>query len=593
MYGHAYMLEENSRTASKAAIRRASKKARADMHKLNSELEKELKSIYARAADDIRSYLQLRAGDDNTLRLEVMRDLLDQAKSRLNAMAAERNGLMNKDLFDAADLGVQPFAQVTSNITRISDEAVRFVSSFVAEDGLQLSDRIWAIDNHAKQVVADEIQRAIIQGHSASKAAQDFLARGAGIPPELARKINASQWDRIYRGIENGIFSSDGGVYSNALRVFRTEINRAHGEAYMTAAFDHPDVVGTRFLLSPNHPRTDICDMHASVNLYGLGPGVYPKDRNPWPAHPNTLSFVEVVFADEVSEQDRQGKQDRLGWLRAQTPLTQASILGKHKAAALQADLLTERQINTPWRVLKKRYEKQGIDVEALAPKRVRPKDNQGLGVIGMDPGEFQVYVDEALAHAPLSVHKIIEKTVVPDSIHIIPSGGSFFYDKMITLAKTSMKTTSSRSKYGVYLHEYGHFIDYWAQSPDGLGRVPPLSMTPNDSGGIFDTIRWAKTSLYANSAARKAKVSSIRQELDKRRDAYLADLFGALTRNRIGWGHSKRYLSKPGFSETEIFANMFELYSRQDRSAWDFVVQELPELATEFISVLEGFLHE
>lgn len=57
---------------------------------------------------------------------------------------------------------------------------------------------------------------------------------------------------------------------------------------------------GLRFMLSPRHPRVDICDEHAAADLYGLGQGVYPVDECPWPAHPNTFSYTEAVYRDEI-----------------------------------------------------------------------------------------------------------------------------------------------------------------------------------------------------------------------------------------------------------------------------------------------------
>jgi hypothetical protein len=54
----------------------------------------ELEGIYKQAADDIRAYLIARAGDDNTLRIEVMQGLLSQTESRLNQLATERNELL-------------------------------------------------------------------------------------------------------------------------------------------------------------------------------------------------------------------------------------------------------------------------------------------------------------------------------------------------------------------------------------------------------------------------------------------------------------------------------------------------------------------
>ena len=82
--------------------------------------------------------------------------------------------------------------------------------------------------------------------------------------------------------------------------MLRTEINTAHGERYKQMVRDDPEAVGLRFMLSPRHPRVDICDTHATADLYNLGPGVYPVDACPWPAHPNTFSYIEVVFEDEV-----------------------------------------------------------------------------------------------------------------------------------------------------------------------------------------------------------------------------------------------------------------------------------------------------
>jgi len=108
--------------------------------------------------------------------------------------------------------------------------------------------------------------------------------------------------------------------------------------------------------------------MHASVNRYGLGRGVYPKGKTPWPAHPNTLSFTEVVFEDEVTDEDTAGKEDRIAWLKKQPATVQWSVLNsRKKRAALVKDLLKENQIGTPWKVLKKRFIKQGIDVEQFA----------------------------------------------------------------------------------------------------------------------------------------------------------------------------------------------------------------------------------
>jgi hypothetical protein len=116
---------------------------------------------------------------------------------------------------------------------------------------------------------------------------------------------------------------------------------------------------------------------------------VYPsRERCPWPAHPNTLSFVQIVFVDEISEEDRAGKLSRIDWLRGQPPGVQAAVLrSRHKAGALRAGILRENEIATPWRVLRRRYERRGIDIDQLRPPPPRGKTIEGSTVLGMDPG--------------------------------------------------------------------------------------------------------------------------------------------------------------------------------------------------------------
>jgi hypothetical protein len=490
--GHAfpgpYRLAENSRTAIQAAIKRASKSARTNLHQLDRELLVQLEQVYRNAVTDLRAYLQLRAGDDNTLRLETMRSLLDQAESRLSLLEAERNGLLDDGLRQAAGFGVQPFThsvEIGSSLVSIADDAVRTVTQFVAEDGLQLSDRLWAIDNHAREVVRSEIQRAVVQGHSASQAARDLLARGLNVPPELARKMSAAQWDKIARQIDSGLFTGEGSAYSNARRVMRTEINRAHGEAYQAAAFDHPDVIGTRFLLSPNHPRVDICDMHARVNRYGLGPGVYPEGKNPWPAHPNTLSFTEVVFSDEVSDEDKKGKENRIDWLNQQPHNVQEGVLGsRRKRAALERGYLRESQINTPWRVLKMRYARKGVDVDSLKPTPTAPEPSFQPGL--QKPANLLPFGSPVSDAFDVQAYKAQSASVL-HAIDAIHGDGA--------LPKIPIKRSSSKGYAGAYrfnlngqaidiklsgkstadfslVHEIGHFLDHQGAPGSGFSSL-------------------------------------------------------------------------------------------------------------------------
>ena len=86
-----------------------------------------------------------------------------------------------------------------------------------------------------------------------------------------------------------------------AERIARTETSAASGEAFFAEQQDNPDVIAYRWRLSSRHPRFDICDLYANADLYGLGKGVYPKDKFPKrPAHPHCFCLVEPVYEGEI-----------------------------------------------------------------------------------------------------------------------------------------------------------------------------------------------------------------------------------------------------------------------------------------------------
>ena len=187
---------------------------------------------------DIKQAIQANALD-GTVRLEALRNLRRQVEAVLDELSLIQNNLLTSNMTQGAQLGAQVWtAALGERVLTITDEAVRAARNFQAKDGLQLSDRLWRIDRHAKEVIGRAIESAVIQGHSASQAAQDLTVRGQPIPPELQRKINRAQPGTIARATTQALLKQQGSPYDYAKRVFRTEINRAHGMAYQSSAFE-------------------------------------------------------------------------------------------------------------------------------------------------------------------------------------------------------------------------------------------------------------------------------------------------------------------------------------------------------------------
>lgn len=348
-------------TPEKAAIKRSTMQARRAVTLLDRAGRDALMRAYRVAAADIRVQIESAAGPGGAVRLEHLQPLLRQVEVRLVALAGEGQDILNEGLQKAARYGASGVsggldAGITSSAAmRVADEAVRFVQHFVAADGLQLSDRIWRVDRSARDAVVNAIERAVIQGQGAADASRDFLLRGAAVPADVSAKASVAQAGSIARDVASALVSTDGAM-ANAMRVFRTEINRANGEAYMAGGEDKPYFGGWKFELSPAHPEHDICDLLAEQNLYGLGKGVYPsREKCPWPAHPNTLSFITMVFKDEISNEDRAGKEKPMEALARLPEAVRRGVLGKGKSEVFDAGKMTQGMIRAPLSAVKRR----------------------------------------------------------------------------------------------------------------------------------------------------------------------------------------------------------------------------------------------
>lgn len=355
-----------------AAIKRATRQAQNAMLDLDQQGQDALLAMYQDAADQVRAAIRARADATDTVPQNQLRELLRQIEDIVHNLGQQRDQLLMDQISQAADLGVRPYTAQgmaavggaqsvldSSAAMRINQEAVRFVLEFTAADGLALSGRLWRLDQGAKEVLIRAIGQAAVQGWDASRAAAQFMYRGEAVPADVAQRAAGGKVAALLRSAD--LLTGNGGEVWKADRVFRTEINRAHGEAFMAGGEKTPGFAGWRFLLSPRHPAPDICDLLASQNVHGLGPGVYPnRETCPWPAHPNTLSFVEMVFQDEITAADQAGKETELQALQRLAPEIRAGVLGQTKAEYFDQGLLSKGMLRSPLRAVRERLQRQG-----------------------------------------------------------------------------------------------------------------------------------------------------------------------------------------------------------------------------------------
>ena len=116
-----------------------------------------------------------------------------------------------------------------------------------------------------------------------------------------------------------------------AQRIIRTELSRAYSDGFNAKIMQDDDVVAVRLRLSTRHPVFDICNLFAEADMYGLGKGVYPKDKMPpVPLHPHCMCRYEEVYAWEVdiSKQKDNVKQAGDKWLNGLSDVNRRRVLG-------------------------------------------------------------------------------------------------------------------------------------------------------------------------------------------------------------------------------------------------------------------------
>jgi hypothetical protein len=150
----------------------------------------------------------------------------------------------------------------------------------------------------------------------------------------------------------------------NAERIARTEYARAYGDAAISEAWYDEDVIGIRFMLSSGHPETDICDYHTGVDLYGMGDGVYPKNRLPeYPFHPHCLCSMVEVYEGEA----KKGAYDHDAgkrYLKSLSKGDQENILGVSGRDAFMKK-------PDKWASYVKQYSKPELITKAPIPEKV------------------------------------------------------------------------------------------------------------------------------------------------------------------------------------------------------------------------------
>ncbi len=158
-----------------------------------------------------------------------------------------------------------------------------------------------------------------------------------------------------------------------AERIARTESARAWADGFIARYETDDTVAAYRWEVSSAHPCTDVCDMYANADLWGLGKGIYPKDQCPTlPAHPHCLCYLSPIYEGEVDLNEQQDLREEGGnhWLQKQSKDVQRYLLGVQGAKAWEA--------GRPWQDVLRNYSPAVMKsrVSVVFKEQTKPLEN-------------------------------------------------------------------------------------------------------------------------------------------------------------------------------------------------------------------------
>jgi len=265
----------------------------------------------------------------------------------------------------AAELGTIENLFIVGNKSQHIEQVVQEIIETVYPDGLNLSQRVWRWEDNLKKGLKQTLLNQMKLRNSVQKIAYELqytieqiekgkftITMAEEQLPKIVKKLkqtallsatnggDLTEWRKIVKQVEKYIekltdniqyglkpaykellqdlteaiikrsekavneairwWIYDKQLY-NLKRIARTEMSNAYHLSIIKSTESNPLVIGYKWKLSPTHKVRDICDDLAHQDRFGLGPGVFPKDKVPRrKAHPQCMCYLMPVLATEI-----------------------------------------------------------------------------------------------------------------------------------------------------------------------------------------------------------------------------------------------------------------------------------------------------
>lgn len=203
-----------------------------------------------------------------------------------NGMEQVAKAVVDNEVDRAVSYGLLGISGKFSNIP--TDVVETIVSGQLYQSDWTLSKAIWGMN----EKVHKDCQNIVAMGIAANKSVYDVAKALEQYVDPSAKKDY--KWSKDYPG-------SNKVVDYNASRLARTMMSHAYQESFERATEHDPFIQGYKWNTGHNTRVCPYCMAMSTEDKFGLGQGIYPKDKVPLD-HPNGQCFLTIV-QNKSSEQ--------------------------------------------------------------------------------------------------------------------------------------------------------------------------------------------------------------------------------------------------------------------------------------------------
>lgn len=260
---------------------------------------KQIKDLYKELYDDVRRELRYISRSKTEYAIErqkYLRELRQEYSKALRRIDGKTETIVRNNMDSMVQIVLDNnqkyltglgYQNYINNPLIKSDVLNRLITGDIYGGKWNLSSAIWG-DNQNK---INEINKIIAKGLAENKSVYD-------IAKQLSKFVNPSRRSLI------DVDGVRGRIDYNAIRLARTSIQHAYEEAFVSATIYNPFIDAYRWLTSGGPNVCPLCIERSTEDKYGLGGGIFPKDKLPLD-HPNGQCTFEVVVTmsdEEISE---------------------------------------------------------------------------------------------------------------------------------------------------------------------------------------------------------------------------------------------------------------------------------------------------